>query len=156
QRVFARQPNKPAGGSLAAALRPRLPQLIAYAMILLMTASAAACLIGIGRVESTRISAPSVVANPLVWAAIIPSAITIATLLFFEPNEVGLHSFYRARLARAYLGASNRRAGRRTEEDTQDDFRVNALCDQRPLHLVCCAANDLDSTGNLENLHRGA
>ncbi|MGH7615877.1 MAG: patatin-like phospholipase family protein, partial [Gemmatimonadaceae bacterium] len=36
QRLFTRQPNKPAGGQLAATLRPKLPQLIAYATIALL------------------------------------------------------------------------------------------------------------------------
>jgi hypothetical protein len=157
QRVFSRQPNKPSGGRMAAMLRPKLPQLIAYSMIALMTASAAACIISLGYVESGVESdrwAASVAS--LAWVVVAPVIITVATVLFFEPNEVGLHSFYRARLARAFLGASNLAAGRRTEEDSKDDVRMSELAEGLPLHLVCCAANDLDSIDHIANLHRGA
>jgi hypothetical protein len=126
-------------------------------MIVLMTASAAACIISFGYVESGVASERwSASVSSLVWVVVVPIVVTVATLLFFEPNEVGLHSFYRARLARAFLGASNQAAGRRTEEDSQDDVRMSDLADGLPLHLVCCAANDLDSIDHIANLHRGA
>lgn len=90
------------------------------------------------------------------------AAATVATLLCFETTRVGLHNFYRARLARAYLGASNAEAGaaRRSGACREDDLLLKELADprtpQRPLHLVCCAANDLSPKDPLLNLERGA
>ncbi|MGH7616579.1 MAG: hypothetical protein ACREPM_05065, partial [Gemmatimonadaceae bacterium] len=92
----------------------------------------------------------------LISLAGVPIVISLATLFRFDPNEVGLHSFYRARLSRAFLGASNVGAGRRTEEDENDDVDMDNVGSGLPLHLVCCAANDLSSADHLINLHRGA
>jgi hypothetical protein len=75
---------------------------------------------------------------------------------------VGLHSFYRARLVRAYPGASNGgrpgSANRETEVVPLDDVRMDELANgaARPFHLVCCTANDLASKDAMAGLYRGA
>ncbi len=90
------------------------------------------------------------------WIAAFVMALSVLAILLFDPAELGLHAFYRDRLARAYLGASNPRAGANTQTDVryEDDLPLSALAD-RPLHLVCCAANDLDGDP-ITTLSRGA
>ena len=59
-----------------------------------------------------------------------------------------MHAFYRDRLTRAFTGAGNKAPGtpaaanRATEPLQGDDVDLDSL-GPRPLHLVCCAANDL-------------
>jgi hypothetical protein len=80
--------------------------------------------------------------------------------LFIRPEEFGLHAFYRDRINRAYSGACNLADGqnasdnRGTEPRAGDDRNMRGLV-ERPLHLVCCAANDL-SCDQVETLNRGA
>ncbi|WP_208752282.1 hypothetical protein [Corallococcus carmarthensis] len=83
------------------------------------------------------------------------------SLLLFAPNQVGLHSFYRSRIVRAFLGASwirGAQTGQRlTEEQDDDDLPLDALGKvQRPFHLICCAANDLNPSNPIGSLHRWA
>jgi GNAT superfamily N-acetyltransferase len=94
-------------------------------------------------------------------------AVIAATALLFDPARVGLHDFYRSRLARCYLGASNRSAthvpeaeraaaNRQVAERPGDDLTLAELRSvDRPLQLVCVAANDM-SGDPLGNLYRGA
>jgi len=58
-------------------------------------------------------------------------------------NLFSMHQFYRNRLTRCYLGASNpkRRPNRFTDFDFADDVRLADLAGQRPIHLVNCALN---------------
>ncbi|SOD03304.1 Patatin-like phospholipase [bacterium JGI 053] len=63
-----------------------------------------------------------------------------------DPNLVSLHAFYKARLVRAYLGASNR--NRRSEEITEaclgDDLPIHTLrnCERgAPYHLLNATLN---------------
>lgn len=63
-----------------------------------------------------------------------------------DPNMLSLHNFYKARLVRAYLGASNpdRRAEQITESAMGDDIRMQALrnCEVgAPYHLVNTTLN---------------
>jgi hypothetical protein len=65
-----------------------------------------------------------------------------------DPNTLSLHSFYRARLVRAYLGASNpqRRAGRSFIDDAVpgDDVRLTELRNVEtgaPYHLINATLN---------------
>ena len=84
----------------------------------------------------------------------------------FDPARVGMHEFYRSRISRCYLGASNlskdalesdRAAlNRHISERPGDDIKLGELRDiPRPIHLVCVAANDM-SGDQLGNLYRGA
>jgi GNAT superfamily N-acetyltransferase len=91
------------------------------------------------------------------WVATV---IVLLTLFFFNPNEVGIHAFYRSRLARTYLGASNYHwqkdnCNRVSADCEKDDLRLDELSGEKPFHLICCAANDL-AGDQLENLFRGA
>ena len=94
-----------------------------------------------------------------------PLAVAIATgvlatgLLTFRPNRTGMHAFYRSRISRTFLGASNylsrKSSNRETGDQAQDDFPMSELNSQQPIQLVCCAAND--TAGNLlAGLYRGA
>ncbi|HET9360647.1 MAG TPA: hypothetical protein VFO58_12930 [Vicinamibacterales bacterium] len=93
--------------------------------------------------------------------------ILLLTAWWFDPARVGLHEFYRSRISRCYLGASNTE-GFKTERDRVarnrhvserpgDDLTLGQLRDAkvRPIHLVCTAANDL-SGDHLATLYRGA
>ena len=86
--------------------------------------------------------------------------------LLFDPARVGMHEFYRSRISRCYLGASNLShdpkatdlAGlnRHISERPCDDITLKQMREvARPIHLVCVAANDM-SGDQLSNLYRGA
>ena len=95
------------------------------------------------------------------------AGIVLLTMWWFDPARVGLHEFYRSRISRCYLGASNTatsgdehlRAARNrsVNELPNDDLTLGDLraARVRPLHLVCTAANDL-SGDHLASLYRGA
>lgn len=151
RRMGADEPSKPFGSAIAARLKPRIPQLLAYGVVILVTLGvmvAYAALLGAG--------------SALWWATAAAALVTVLTLLFFHPNRVGLHSFYRGRLARAYLGASNptaRTRGLFTEEAAGDDIPLHEIAGgdgAAPVHLVCCAVNDLAPVDPLANMQRGA
>ena len=140
-------------GGVMDLLKPLLPQILAYIAIALWAICIAALL------------ARGFEKNLPFWLiAGIPFGVVVFAALFFDPAQVSMHSFYRNRLARAYLGASNVDAKERAVENRQTDVRVNddiQLRDlsrpgaERPIHLVCCAANDLGGD-HLENLSRGS
>ncbi|HKW11525.1 MAG TPA: hypothetical protein VJO33_14165 [Gemmatimonadaceae bacterium] len=141
-RVFSQQPNKPFGGRLVAIVKLRLPQLLAYATVVVMVLGVVDLVLSLGD------------RHWIVWTG--ASVIVLLVLAFFDPNEVGLHSFYRGRIARAYLGASNPIGSRRAEEQASDDLSLGELAPTAPLHLICLTANDIDSRDQLANLSRGA
>ncbi|HEY6136804.1 MAG TPA: hypothetical protein VI670_03480 [Thermoanaerobaculia bacterium] len=150
QRVMARQPTRaPSGPKSALLQRYALPLLALFALVAIAVA-VGSTLFGV------LLSAHSLA---IVVSAVIAPALYVAIVLWlFNANEVGLHSFYRSRLARAYAGASNAAtagANRQSVERPDDDFELRDLDESRPLHLICCAANDL-SGNHLANLHRGS
>ena len=85
--------------------------------------------------------------------------------MVFDPSRVGMHEFYRARLARCYLGASHHGPdgkpghaadNRQVAERPGDDLTLGQIAAvKRPIHLVCVAANDM-SGDPLGSLYRGA
>lgn len=106
----------------------------------------------------------------LTWPFWLPLGGCIVFILLvtwlFDPARVGMHEFYRSRISRCYLGASNltsqgrenQRAAlnRHTSERPEDDIKLKDLrAVERPIHLVCVAANDM-SGDQLGNLCRGA
>ncbi|ATC65364.1 hypothetical protein CMV30_16225 [Nibricoccus aquaticus] len=101
--------------------------------------------------------------GPHLWIGISVSAFFIVlTLLCFDPARIGMHDFYRSRLARCYLGAApaaGTMPSRATAEQTDDDIRFGELRGETvapgPIHLVCCAANNL-AGDPLSSLYRGA
>lgn len=58
-------------------------------------------------------------------------------------NIFSMHQFYRSRLARAYLGASNKERDPNpfTDFDERDDLALSELSQQRPVHLVNTTLN---------------
>ncbi len=141
--------RRPAEAGMLDRLRPYLPVLLAYLTIALSAAAAGAVLILIGG------------NNWMTWWTQAAGMATVLVLaLFIQPDKFGLHAFYRDRICRAYAGACNLAEGetaadnRGTEPKTNDDRPMQKLA-ERPLHLVCCAANDL-SGDQVETLGRGA
>lgn len=129
-------------------LKPMIPPVLAYLTLLLAAGAVGNALIAIGGTDWLTW-----------WALASGMGLVLVIGLFIDPAEFGLHAFYRDRISRAYSGAHNApgpepRYNRATEPQEHDDPRLADLI-TRPLHLVCCAANDL--TGDaLETLSRGA
>ncbi|MDX1546906.1 MAG: hypothetical protein R3247_07960 [Rhodothermales bacterium] len=156
QRMLGSQPNKPVSSGLVARLQPYIPQVLAYLTIVLMLLAMAVLMLHLQ--DATFVVLGQGVSGLTVLAAAAVLILALV-LLLFNPNRVGLHSFYRARLARAYLGASNPHSWTHhsTEEHADDDLPLKDLRTARgPLHLVCCAANDLAPADPLPTLYRGA
>ncbi len=137
------------GTGLLARLKPMLPQIVAYLAVVLMVVSTVALIVAFNLSDFSY--------SPPLTMAIASALVIVLSLFLFNPNEIGLHTFYRARLARAYLGASNLdpSARRKTEERKDDDIQLGEIDPRAPFHLICCAANDLSSR-ELGSLHRGA
>lgn len=147
RRLFA-EPNKPTGGRTAALAKPWLLKLVAYLAVVALAAAAGSLLVLIGTAAG----------SDGLWLAFWSIVgFLIITIAVFEPHEVGFHSFYRGRIVRAFLGASNQGPPPprwATADCAKDDLPLTAL-PPRPLHLICCAANDL-SGDPLPSLNRGA
>lgn len=86
-------------------------------------------------------------------------AVALVVALAYDPNHVGLHHFYRQRIARGFLGAAHAE-GNAIDSDTEpqdkDDISMAKLRPDGPCHLVVCAANDLTPADALDSLGRGA
>jgi hypothetical protein len=132
-----------------AILKPMAPQLLANATVLLLFVLVALLSFDFYR-DPFR-------AQLLPLGALLVIA---ATLVFFDPHRVGMHDFYRSRIARCYLGAARAEEHplyrRFTSEQPDDDIRLRDLAARphRPLHLVCTTANNL-AGDVLGNLYRG-
>ena len=70
-------------------------------------------------------------------------AIGLVMACFVNVNKFSLHSAYRDRLVRAYLGASNdeRNQNTFTGFDDADNLELHALENQRPLHVINATVN---------------
>ncbi|MFZ5439978.1 MAG: hypothetical protein ACOZQL_08205 [Myxococcota bacterium] len=134
-------------------LKPLASQVLAFAAVLAFTVAGTALF-------------QVYVDSATFWRAVIAaSACFVVIGLFVDTSRVGLHVFYRRRLARAFLGAA-RADGQppATHSDERDDFAFqeldgrdaarNAKAVGGPVHLVCCAANDVRSE-SLQMLARG-
>lgn len=152
QHVASRQTSKPVEPGRRSRLKQLVPQLLAYGLLVLMFVSAADLLL-YARSH-----------HALEWVLWPAAAITLVSLFLFDANNTGLHAFYRSRIARAYLGAAHGQRDTETEQQKNDDCELNELLTATnggthplgaPLHLICCAANDL-SSDPLANLYRGA
>jgi hypothetical protein len=67
-------------------------------------------------------------------------------------NHFSLHSTYRDRLIRAYLGASrgvSRKPHPFTDFDEQDNFPIHELAGNRPLHVINMALNQVSSDSSI-------
>jgi GNAT superfamily N-acetyltransferase len=140
-------------GGIMDLIKPLIPQILAYIAIALWAICIAVLL-------ATLIDRG---VSPWVLCALALGIIAGAMVLF-DPAQVSMHSFYRNRLSRAYLGASNPEAAQSSERNRQtdvrrtDDVQLRDLSPSdavRPIHLVCCAANDL-AGDHLANLSRGS
>ncbi len=141
--------RRPAEAGMLDRLKPLLPSLLAYFTLVLMAVGVAALLVEAAGTDWYRW-----------WLAAAVMSMTLVLASFISPDEFGLHAFYRDRIARAYAGATNLAPGegaasnRGSEPRHGDDLPFSSLR-SRPLHLVCCAANDL-SGDQVETLGRGA
>jgi len=153
RRLFGRQPSRSAGSPWTAILAPLLPRLLAWVAVAGMIIVTSALLL--------QAAATGALTSVVAGAAVL----LLVFLALLHPEQVGFHTFYRGRIRRAFLGASNPVVARATgeedpaaptDEQDGDDVRLNRLRPGRPVHLVCCAANDVASNDPLRTLHRGA
>jgi hypothetical protein len=132
-------------------LRPVLPQLAALVAVAIFLLGVA---IFVHHFSQSR------------WVPLAVTLVFLSSLIWFDPALVGLHEFYRARIARCFLGAARAEMPSggpippaATVEQEGDDRTLGELRDtlwgKAPLHLVCCAANNL-SGDVLGSLYRGA
>ncbi len=142
----------PAGQGRTSALKEALPPLLAYLTLILAAAAVGQLLVWLCGWNWYRW-----------WAAFTGMALILVGGLFIDPGLFGLHAFYRGRISRAYAGANNL-ASRETALDNRvsepregDDPLLTSL-PVRPLHLICCTANDLsgDAVGTLGRNARSA
>ncbi|QAT85771.1 hypothetical protein EJ065_4214 [Corallococcus coralloides] len=149
QQRFTRQPSRPSVPGKRERARPVAIPLLSSVVVVLF-------LIGVvALVTHARTQ------GQLLPLFLLAAGITAATFFCFDTTRVGLHHFYRSRLARAYLGASLPDSGgaEPASERRADDLPLTALSQAdpaRPLHLICCAANDLRPEDPMRNLGRGA
>jgi len=142
---------------LAEKLKPLVPQLLAIGFVLsmLVTVGVLVQSYGLGWWSADWPSPP-------VCGAGSALLLISGTLLFFDPARVGMHDFYRSRICRCFLGgarAASQANRRPTSEQFGDDLTLGEIREytqnQRPIHLVCCAANNL-AGDTLGSLYRGA
>jgi hypothetical protein len=81
-------------------------------LLCIATIGATLCVLTNGTLMTDRLLGPPLVA--LLWIALLIGGV-IATGWLADPNLLSMHGFYKARLTRAYLGASN--AARENEEN---------------------------------------
>lgn len=182
-------------GGVLDVIKPLIPQILAYVAIALWAVCVAALIAWL--IKGDYVTTGGFLTwlrSPWILFG-LAAAIVLFAVFAFDPAQVSMHSFYRNRLSRAYLGATNIDAvsehrisaetNRQTDMRWRDDIELCALSpsikelandrkkpkeDQvyapgernsyspsrvRPLHLVCCAANDLGGD-HLENLSRGS
>ncbi len=167
---FVGQLSSQKKGGIGDALKPLLPQLLALLTVTLAVVCTAAGLAGV--LEWSHQPDRHWHVGEQVWPALwillaLASAVIGSAAAFLDPAMVSMHSFYRNRLARAYLGASNpgdQNPDRFIDVREQDEVAMRDLRPRHrgarcgPLHLVCCAANDVggDQLGNLARASRSA
>lgn len=145
QQLFGRHASKPVTPNRKSQAQALLPQVLAYVILGLTT---------LGLVLLIQTAHEH---HWLGWLGAGAGAITLFTLFFFDPNQVGLHAFYRSRIARTFIGAAHDQAPGQTENHEKDDLPLDHLEHHNgPLHLLCCAANDLQPVDPMANLYRGA
>lgn len=97
-----------------------------------------------------------------VWLALGTTIALLLTYLRYDPNRIGLHEFYRARIVRCFLGAAETTSNLSKDDldkgdcDCEISEAANGRAKSGPLHLIVCAANDLTPSDPLASLSRGA
>ena len=150
-RQLTSRPNEDGSGFMRQRLKPHLPRLLAWFALLLGVVSITWVVRWVAQHH----------AGLLIPTLATAAGVVVLTLLFFDPNEGGLHGAYRGRVGRTFLGAARASSSGATPEGTRrvtqeaenDDLPITNLL-QRPLHLLCCTANDLGGD-SLANLGRG-
>jgi hypothetical protein len=155
-------------------LKPVLPRAAAMVAVVLFFVGVA-LLIQLAEPTAPRTGLPRALPSYDSFGFLSAVGLSATSLFWFDPARTGLHEFYRARIARCFLGAA-RAAQTRAEHFAQagpdrrpapapatveqrwDDLSLGELRSvpsRRPLHLVCCAANNLGGDA-LGGLYRGA
>jgi len=144
-------PSKIVLGRARDILQHATPQVLVYVLCFLGVA-------GIAAVEHRLIDR----FDPYLVLPLVPTvaAGTIFLIAFgVEPHVISLHEWYRGRIARAFLSDPEQVAAtdglHRTVEQPSDDWKLVVDQSQKPLLLVCCAAND-QRGDRLKDLGRGA
>lgn len=152
-------------GASPGALSPKLKKLALIVLSYLAVGLAAVCCAILLIHIQKGFSEDKVVGNVVFFVGILLTLLLLLAL--FEPAMVSMHEFYRSRIGRAYIGASNPEPGvdERSDEQPGDDILDFTLTPGaaekedplrlRPFHLVCAAANDLGGN-RLAGLSRGA
>jgi len=153
-------PGKPAASAAPMNLALKLAAPMFVALLIMILGWVGAQLIGAAR---EFVTGQGIFAGPATGTSIVVTAAVAVFLVafgvvssrFVDSNKFSLHAMYRARLIRAYLGAS-RPAGERdpnrfTGFDDSDNFPIRSLwtkpgnrppgARQRPLHVVNVALN---------------
>ncbi|KFA87087.1 patatin-like phospholipase family protein [Archangium violaceum] len=142
---LGRRTSRPVSPGLKDRLKAHLPKLLGYVTL---------TLVGLGLVLLIRAAEHG---GWLLGLQVGALTLTVLTLFLFDPNLVGLHVFYRGRIARTFIGAAHGEGPGQTEPHTKDDLPLDWLKPRPgPLHLICCAANDLSSADPMASLYRGA
>ena len=94
RRLLGAEPHKPSSGKTSRLAGPFALKALAILALGAATVSTSSLL------AMTHAKSGS---TGLLYLALAASAISVLALLFFDPAEVGLHSFYRSRLTRDYL-----------------------------------------------------
>ncbi|MGZ3460344.1 MAG: patatin-like phospholipase family protein, partial [Archangium sp.] len=115
QQLLGRHTNKPVSPDRRERAKSALPQLLAYVTLALLVLGMVLLILAAANQGWLR------------WLAVAAAAITVLTLLFFDSNLVGLHVFYRGRIARTFIGAAHGEGPGRTEPHTKDDFPLDRL-----------------------------
>ncbi|MFA5192154.1 MAG: patatin-like phospholipase family protein [Verrucomicrobiia bacterium] len=136
-------------------LKPWVPQLLANGIVVLLFVLAAVFILGCNSAGGSWL---------VFWILLACLGVLVVVALLFDPTRVGMHEFYRARLTRCYLGASEHAEpedlvsaaprDRTSVEHSDDDMRLHDD-NGKPIHLICCAANHLWGDP-MSTLHRGA
>lgn len=176
QLLIGRSSVKPQEEAFTSRLKPYVPQVLAYVAAGILFVMAGVLLIALfnilipwePQIGEWVLFKIYYVEAFMVFALGVSLVGILLMMITMEPNQVSLHNFYRSRIARAYLGASldtsdqiedknGKYKGRRFVEEREEDDRPLTKCNKdRPLHLICCAANDLGSKNVMSTLYRGA
>ena len=82
-------------------LKRATPKALAWLAFLSLFLSVGAC------IHALHIKPDDFLTIKFAWLVAVPGGIVFLALLLFDPARVGMHEFYRTKISRCYLGASN-------------------------------------------------